>query len=152
MHQRRQSFRLALALLILPASIGHTIGVIHRWSSDGIQQLGFQWEQVACATILGIRHAEARDGSIISELAGIPAGHNFTAVEYDSGSTSRIGIVAYRQALAAGAQILVGPGRSAVNIPLALNGAVDRMPHISWWASTPSLSDKARCEQHGCMN
>ena len=37
---------------------------------------------------------------------------------------------------------IVGAARSAVSTPVAQLGAVDRMPQLSYWSSSPQLADK----------
>ena len=44
---------------------------------------------------------------------------------------------------ARGVHGIVGAARSAVSTPVAQLGAVDRMPQLSYWSSSPRLSDKA---------
>ena len=129
-----------LALVTANAVTGHTIGLLHRWNASGVE-LSDEWKQVACAAVLGVRHAAQRNGAVVAALSSIPAGHNFSSVSFDTGSAAQLGLAAWREALAAGSQFVVGASLSTVSTPLALNGAVDRMPQISYWSSAVALSD-----------
>ena len=131
-----------LALVTIDVVVGHTIGLLHRWNQSGVE-LSDEWKQVACASVLGVRHAAQRNGTVIAALGSIPSGHNFSSVSFDTGSAAQLGLAAWREALAAGSQFVVGAALSTVSTSLALNGAVDRMPQISYWSSAVALSDKA---------
>eukprot|EP00966_Prymnesium_polylepis_P313292 7239093-Prymnesium_polylepis.1 len=63
-------------------------------------------------------------------------------VVYDTTSVEAGGIRAYRSAINASADAIVGAARSAVSTPVSLLGAVDKMPQISYWSSSPTLADK----------
>ena len=98
---------------------------------------------VACAAVLAVADANNRDGTVVPQFADMPADmFPIRALAYDTQSSRFGGIMAYRNASALGASVMVGPGRSVVSTPLAELGAVDRIPTISYWASSPILSDQ----------
>lgn len=130
-----------ISLFVACASSEHVIGLLHRWTSAGAE-LGDSWKHVRCAAELAVRHAQQRNGSVVPALANIPDVHRFTSFNYDTGSVPKTGLKARRQALKNNAQILIGAARSAVSLPLALVGAVDETPQISYWSSAPELSNK----------
>ena len=147
---------LALLALGQPGNQTHRIAILHRLEGVNGLSLGASWNQVACAAVLAVRHAQARDGTVVSQLASIPAGLNFTSFSADSASKQPNAIRGWRAAKEAGAKLVVGPARSAVAATVAELGAVDRIPSISYWASSPSLTDKEsyalRCSpNHSCQ-
>ena len=91
---------LLLRLLGVANAVTHRVGLIHQLTTDGAP-LGANYNQQACAAVLAIRHAQARNGSIIPALASIPPGHDFQSVSFDTGSVARVAIVSWRAAVAA---------------------------------------------------
>jgi hypothetical protein len=118
------------------------LGILHRRSNSDGGWLGPYWDGVSCAAVLAVRHANTRNGSVVPDLARLTR-TNINAYHRDTGSVPFSGIGSYRQLVWRGAHAVVGAARSAVSTPLAQLGAVDEMPMMSYWSSSPSLSDKS---------
>ena len=104
------------------------------------------WAGVGCLAILGVNDFNARNNSVVPELAGgnlSSSSLQMSKVIFDTTSVGKGGIEAYRNALAASAHGVVGAARSAVSTLVANLGAVDKVPQISYWSSSPALSDKS---------
>ena len=98
------------------------------------------WQGVACLALLALDHARKGDGSVIPELAGLNS--SIEHVLLDTRSDPASGVTAYRAARANGASSIVGAARSAVSVPLGYVETEDVMPAVSYWSSTPALSDQ----------
>jgi hypothetical protein len=124
---------------------GTLLALMMRLTSSGVQ-LGSQWRAIACGATLAVKHANARDGRIVPQLATIPENvPKITALMMDSRSNELGGITAYRAALAAGAAAIVGPAKSLTSKAIGPLANVDRMPLMSFWASAPELADNRLC-------
>ena len=132
---------LALIALPLSASVGMniTLGLLMRQTSDGVR-LGDYWDGMSCAAVLAVRHVNARNGSVVPALGGL-SGTHFRAVVRDTGSVPLSGIISYREAVEQGAHAIVGAARSAVTMPIATLSAIDKLPMMSYWSSSPELSE-----------
>ena len=112
-----------------------------RLSRQGTS-LGANWAAISCAALLAIADANNGSGRVIALLANrTNSSRRLQPLIFDSGSTSSGGVRAYRQALSAGAAAIVGPARSIVVESVGTLGAIDRIPQIGFWASSPGLSD-----------
>lgn len=137
--------RSLLALLLLVPKIGAsdaTLGLLFRLNSSGVP-LSIYWTGVGCAGLLAVQHFNARDARVVPQLANLTSAMQLQSIVLDTDSVEVGGIRAYRSALAAGVHGLVGPSRSAVCQPTAQLGALDSLPQLSQWASSPSLSEKS---------
>ena len=108
--------------------------------------LGDFWISVGCLAILGVNDFNARNNSVVPELAGgnlSSSSLQMSKVIFDTTSVGKGGIKAYRNALAASAHGVVGAARSAASTPVANLGSIDKIPQISYWSSSPALSDKS---------
>lgn len=118
------------------------VALILRITNDG-EPLTDYWKAISCAAIVGIRHANARDGRVVPELASI-TGPALTPLVYDSRSNAHGGLSAYEAAVKrVGAAAIVGPARSATAKPMGVMQSVDSVPSVSYWASSPQLSDQS---------
>ena len=118
------------------------VALLMRLSASGTA-LSRDWQGIACSALGAIRHINEGNGSVVPELA-LGAHENLgwlSPLLYDTDSTAKGGIIAYRHARAMGASAFVGAARSAVVEPLAEIGNVDGLPMISYWATSPDLSE-----------
>ena len=117
------------------------LALLLRLTSGGVT-LGPTLSAISCAATLAVKHANARNGSIVPALANLPAAAPLIhPLFYDTESVEQGGLAAYRSAYNAGAAAIVGPARSAVSTTVSLLSAIDDIPTISYWSSSPALSD-----------
>ena len=116
------------------------VALIMRLTNEGAPMIP-KWHGIACSALLALEHANNGNSSIVPELAG---GNDPPVLSqlHDSGSVPRYGVDAYREAERTGTAAIVGPARSAVSLPLGYLGAVDGMPLVSYWSSSPSLAEQ----------
>ena len=127
-----------LVPLVAAANQGARLGVLWRYDNGSQTR---EWDQVSCAAVLAVNHFNARNGSVVPEFADVPPGFNVQGLYYDAWSTASKAIVAYRKAVAAGADAIVGPSRSAQAVPVSQLAAIDETVTVSPWASSPQLSN-----------
>ena len=119
-----------------------TIALLMRLT-DPRGSLGDYWMGVGCAAILAVRHFNDHDGSVVPQFASSPnRSLRLNEIVFDTASTEAGGIRAYRTALEKGMHGFVGAARSAVSQPVAQLGSIDRIPQLSYWSSSPDLSNK----------
>ena len=99
------------------------------------------WQQLTCAALLAAKHASAGDGSVVPELGAL-ADLDLGLLVRDTNFSHHRTITAYRELRAAGVHALVGSARSATSTTVARLAAVDKLPQVSYWSSSPGLSDK----------
>lgn len=87
-----------------------------------------------------VNHFNARNGSIAPEFATVPLGLQIEGLYYDAWSTGKDATIAYRKAIADGANAIAGPSRSAQALPVSGLAAIDEVVVVSPWASSPRLS------------
>ena len=118
-----------------------TIGLLMRLTSQ-FGPLGDFWDGVGCAAVLALRHANERNGAIVPQFAGLTR-TVYDVRTADSSSQPIPGIRAYRELTTHfGASAIVGAARSAVSSPIAHIGGCDHVPQLSYWSSSPALSNK----------
>eukprot|EP00966_Prymnesium_polylepis_P225956 5226484-Prymnesium_polylepis.1 len=93
-----------------------TIGFIHRVTSGG-SELSSYWQGVNCAGLLAIKHANARNTSVVPQFASLT--RNFTYVSTDSATSTGPSVTAYGQCRDGGAVGIVGPAISATSVSVA---------------------------------
>ena len=96
---------------------------------------------MACACLLAVTHVNQRDASVVPALQSLMFNVSINSTIHDTGGIEFDGLLGYRNARLAGASAIVGPARSAVSIPVALQGALDDVPNVAYWSSSPTLSD-----------
>lgn len=111
------------ASVVLPA---HTVG----------------WRQVTCGALLAAHHINSGDESFVQGLSTlvVPAANVSIAFVQDTNFEGKFALKGYRISRLAGADFIIGPGRSA-SAAIALLGAVDKLPNMAVWASSPQLSN-----------
>ena len=93
--------------------------------------------------MLAIKDANERNGSVIQEFATLPQSMlPISTLAYDSMSTERGGLHAFHNASLEGVQAVVGPARSAVCEPVSTLANIFRVPVVSFWSSSPTLSNQ----------
>jgi ABC-type branched-subunit amino acid transport system substrate-binding protein/uncharacterized membrane protein YgcG len=112
--------------------IGGKIGLLQYATTD------FAWQGIACAGMLAVKHANARDGSVVPELAANSRGFHISAVMRDHGSSAVGAIHAFQQVGAVDGILLTS--YSSVSHTVARLGSIERTPQISTWSSSPALS------------
>tara|TARA_B110001452_G_scaffold196118_1_gene166099 strand:- start:4103 stop:8938 length:4836 start_codon:yes stop_codon:yes gene_type:complete len=123
--------------------INATLALLLRLTSSGVS-LSEYWVGVGCATVLAVEHFNTRNATVVPELATLDSPLQLQPLYLNTDSLQAGGLTAYRAALAAGPPHgLLGPPRSAVSVPTAQLGAIDSLPQLSYWASSPTLSDKS---------
>ena len=96
----------------------------------------------ACSAMLAIQHSNRNDDSVVPEFgSSVPPPLNITSLMNDTNSDPATGVASYRALLSAGATALVGAGRSSVTTPVGLLSAHNVVPMVSYWSSSPTLSD-----------
>ena len=117
------------------------VALLLQLSSGGVS---IGWEDVGCAALLAVQHATARNGTVVPALSGLSEGFAWHALLYDTQSSRRGGSQAYMylSAREAGAQSVLGPARSSVAEIVASLSGIYETPMVSYWAASPSLSDK----------
>ena len=122
-------------------AINATLALLLRLTSSGTP-LSDYWTGVGCATILAVQHFNARDGAVVPDLQELSSPLQLRELVLNTDSVQSGGIAAYRSALEAVVHGIIGPSRSAVSSPTAQLGGLDKIPQLSHWSSSPSLSDK----------
>ena len=97
----------------------------------------------ACSAMLAIKHSNLNDGTaVVPEFASsVTPPLNITSLMNDTHGDPSTGVASYRALLSAGATALVGAGRSSVTTPVGLLSAHNVVPMVSYWSSSPTLSD-----------
>ena len=130
-----------LWLVPLITAVDQTANLAVLWRRDGLNGTrGLEWDAVSCAAVLAVNHFNARDGSIVPEFASVPPGFQLHGLYYDAWSTEAMAIIAYRKAVADGADSIVGPSRSSQSVTVSQLAAIDEVMIVSPWASSPKLS------------
>jgi hypothetical protein len=114
----------------------------HTYLSDDVMRVGV-------AALVAVEDFNKR-GNIVPAVASLSPRIRLSFEMHDSGSTISGGLAALLSAGGGGVcevddyPILgvVGAGRSAVSGPLSLLASVKSIPVISYWSSSPDLSDK----------
>ncbi|KAL3920243.1 MAG: hypothetical protein SGPRY_005325 [Prymnesium sp.] len=88
---------------------------------------------------MAISHANARNGAIIPALAGVRK--NYSALSVDSLSSELGTLAGYRKLHDAGVRAVLGPARSATCLIVGYTSALDALPTLCPWASSPLLSN-----------
>ena len=130
---RRAAFfsQIPLALFLLLTSHG--------------ERLGASILAGMCGAVIAAKHVNARDGRIVSALAKLPANAPLiNPLIYDTQSSEQGGLDAYRSAHLAGAAAIIGPSYSSIAAIISVLGNVDEKPIVSFWSSSPALSDDSR--------
>ena len=116
------------------------IGLLLRLSDDGAH---LNWEDLGCAALLAVDHVNTGNAVIVPQLSTLSAGIALRPLLYDTRSTPQGGLKAYLDARAAGAVVVLGPARSAVSEVVAVAGGIQEVPTVSYWSSSPTLSDQS---------
>ena len=119
------------------ASQTANLAILWRRENGGLDA---SWDAVSCAAVLAVNHFNARDGSVVPEFERVPEGLQLHGMYYDAWSTASKAIIAYRNAVADGANAIVGPSRSAQVLIVSQLAAIDQVLIISPWASASRLS------------
>ena len=121
---------------------GAEIGLLLRLT-DASVDLGTEPRVAACAALLAARHATERNGGVVPELATLSHGFFMHMRLADMSSDAPTAIEAYRSAETAGVDGIIDGASSAVNVHLAQLGALDALPQLSYYSSSPGLSNAA---------
>ena len=78
------------------------------------------WRQVACASLLAVTHVNQRDSSVVPALQSLTLNVTINSTIHDTQGAELSGLLGYRDARLAGSDVIVGPARSVVSIPIAL--------------------------------
>ena len=99
---------------------------------------------VLLAAMAAIQHANSRDGAVSTALAALDPAQRVEFQLHDEMSTPSHGIAAFLRCADERhpADIIVGPGRSAVAIPVARVAQHWDLMQISHWSTSSTLSDK----------
>lgn len=110
---------------------------------EGKRMLGNSWFGVGAGSLLGIKAFNDRDATYTPELANYATCDiQITPHMYDSGSTGKGAILAYRElqqdAADNGYQVhgIVGPARSDAAKPMNIVSGIDKVPSVSYWATS----------------
>lgn len=122
------------------------IGLLGRLTSSG-ESLGRLWEAVVCSGLLALRHANARNPAVVADFATVA--RTYAPETFDTGSNAVAATIGYRAGREAGVVGFVGPALSSTSAVVANLGGIDQYPIISYWSSSPLLSDKARFPYFG---
>lgn len=114
-----------------------------------MQVLGDEWRTVAAAGLLAVQHFNSRDPSIVPELANISSCNvSFHTEVFDTGSeetrTVQQFLRQYTDSDVSQFDVIVGPARSACSAPVALIAGIEKIPQISYWATSPTLEDRQK--------
>lgn len=91
-----------------------------------------------------MKHANERNGSVVAELASLPAGFSLNASMHDTESSEISALQALSSALAMGfGDAVLGAGYSSVSKSLAHATTISQIPQLSYWSSSPELSSAA---------
>ena len=113
------------------------LGVLLRLTDSG-SPLG--WDSVGCAVNLAVRHVNERTGIIVPSLVNLSSSFSICALYFDTQSTARGAMEAYLEAKALGAQIVLGPARSATTEPVAVVAGVQVRLRVQFLPLTLSCS------------
>ena len=92
------------------------------------------------AALLAARHATERNGAVVPELATLSHGFFMHLRLADMSTNAPTAIEAYRSVETADVDGIVDGASSAVNVHLAQLGALDALPQLSYYSSSPGLS------------
>ena len=124
-----------------------TSAVMLSFTDGGTPSLYAQ--KLFCAAQLAAMHVSNLDGSIIPQLATLPAKPilRYRLLPFDTLGSQQGGVQAWMAASRAGCLGLIGPGRSSVSVPIATisNG----MPQLSPTATATILSSKEKYPGYG---
>ena len=121
---------------------GSEVGLLMRLEDERVEGgLGDGPKIAACAALLAAKHANERNGSIVPELAhGVDQSFHLVPrpinIRADAATAigSYLGVRSRIDAFADGAA-------SRTNVHLAQLGAIDGVPQLSYYSSSPDLSD-----------
>ena len=118
---------------------GAEIGLLLRLT-DASVDLGTEPRVAACAALLAARHATEHNGAVVPELATLSHGFFMHMRLADMSTNAPTAIEAYRSVETADVDGIVDGASSAVNVHLAQLGALDALPQLSYYSSSPGLS------------
>jgi hypothetical protein len=115
-------------------------------SADGARSLGETWRQVAAGGLLGVHAFNERNPEFTPALADYTDCEvQITPHMYDSQSTGKGAVMAYREAMAdaeSGSYDIhgiLGPARSDASKPMNILGGIDEVPAVSYWSTSDSF-------------
>lgn len=122
---------------------GHSIkeikvAVLHPFTMSGVPNYAYA-ETAYCAARLAERHLLSGDASVVPEVAVVTSTRRVLLLPFNTNGTAHDGMVAFSQAMDAGAEAIIGPLFSSVTVPVAMRAA--GMPQISPTATSDELSN-----------
>lgn len=124
---------LALLLLELPVGALGKVGkmaLLFPVTFGGEEQIDPAFLSLTCGAQMAVHHVNTRDEVVVPGLGKLVQNITLNFTLYDTGFVESVAIQAYRRLYTAGDHVIVGAGRSAVSIPLALFGAIDQIPQV----------------------
>ena len=110
------------------------------------------WRTVLWSSLRAVRDFNERNGSVLEHLPDYLSGCavNISVVPLDTQSSEAGSVNAYREISSTCAcedvtrdvDIIVGPARSACSTAVSLLAGIDEVPMVSYWSTSPSLSDR----------
>merc|ERR1712023_100757 len=120
-----------------------------RFTSASLNDIGDQWRAVAVSALLAAKHFNQRNATLLpafGNLAGCSVKINVSAVE-NTASDPATSVNAYLAGTQAGQcsatqnrwHMFIGAARSACSTPTAMLGALQGIPQVSYWSTSPDL-------------
>ena len=119
------------------ANINVTNTLLGLFVNDGVPP------DVRCAALVAVAHANARNGSVVPAFASLSPARRWSGLFFDDRSSPPVGVSRFVLAEKLNVQAIVGPALTLVAEPVALLSGITRIPHVSYQASAPTLSDKS---------
>ena len=111
-------------------------------SPDGSEAAygGVSW-QLAAGAGLAAEMFNRRDGRVVAEFGELECGHRLQVTYHNTFTLPFETISRYRESFEY-LDATVGPSRSVCAMPMAVNSALDEIPQVSYWATSPDLDVK----------
>ncbi|GMI24517.1 hypothetical protein TeGR_g290 [Tetraparma gracilis] len=146
----------ALTLLASPAenNIALMMRLTDLRNDEGSEVLSDVWRGVAMGAIIGVKDWNERNDRYTPTLSS-PRYANcdvtLNPTMYDTGSTSKGSIMAYRAARSnlenpdgtSELHSILGAARSDASKPMATLGGIDGVPQMSYWSTSDAMEDKS---------
>ena len=120
----------------------YQVAMLVALSIDGTDTYGVNRQQIVCASLLAAHDARVGNEAIVPTIRSLIPNSNVSITVHDTEDRRGISIQEFNTAVFdGGAVAAVGPGRSSNCETLSLLGAIYTVPLLSYWCSSPALSD-----------
>ena len=114
---------------------GSEVALLARLTDERVD-FGEDAKDMACAALLAISHANARDGSLVPQLSSIRSNFRVSARVVDIQATAKGAVNGYREAQSANVDGIVDGASSNTNVFMAQLGSLDALPQVRALPST----------------